>query len=76
MKYIYILLSCSFFVLSGCTSTQNMNKQSSNSMKEWQESGFNQSDALKWQRAGFSLEEAKNYEKKGYVPANEHLGTF
>ena len=45
-------------------------------MKEWQESGFNKSDAIKWQRAGFSLEEAKNYKNKGYVPANEHLGTF
>lgn len=76
MKYILILLSCSFFVLTGCTSTTNMNKQSSNSMKEWQQSGFSQSDAIKWQHAGFSLEEAKNYKDKGYIPASEHLGTF
>ena len=53
-----------------------MNKQSSNSMKEWQQSGFSQSDAIKWQHAGFSLEEAKNYKDKGYIPASEHLGTF
>ena len=76
MKYILILLSCSFFVLTGCTSTKNMNKQSNNSMKEWQQSGFSQSDAIKWQHAGFSLEEAKNYKDKGYIPASEHLGTF